>query len=57
MSGTTNSKSNRSSFSASSSSSTTQKSKGGFKNNVKKMCYSVFHPRTKKDRLLFALAC
>ena len=57
MSGTINSKSNRSSFSASSSSSTTQKSKGGFKNNVKKMCYSVFHPRTKKDRLLFALAC
>ena len=57
MSGITNSKLNRSSSSASSSSSSTQKSKSGFKNNVKKMCYSVFHPKTKVDRLLFALAC
>ena len=57
MSGTTNSKLNRSSSSASSSSTSTQKSKSGFKNNVKKMCYRVFNPRTKADRLLFALAC
>ena len=57
MSGTSNSKSNRASYSASSSSSSTQKGKGGFKNNVKKMCYRVFNPKTKTDRLLFALAC
>ena len=57
MSGTTNSKLNRSSSSASSSSTNTQKSKGGFKNNIKKMCYGIFHPKTKTDRLLFALAC
>ena len=57
MSGTSNSKSNRASYSASSSSNSTQKGKGGFKNNVKKMCYRVFNPKTKTDRLLFALAC
>ena len=57
MSGTSNSKSNRASYSASSSSSNTQKGKGGFKNNIKKMCYGIFHPKTKTDRLLFALAC
>ena len=57
MSGISNSKSNRASYSASSSSSNTPKSKVGFKNNVRRMCYSVFRPRTKVDRLLFALAC
>ena len=65
MSDSSESSSNRSSYSSTTttttstttSSSSTQKSKGGFKNNVKKMCYRVFHPRTKTDRLLFALAC
>ena len=62
MSGSSKSSSNRSSYSSNTTTTTTsssfsKKTKGGFKNNVKKMCYRVFHPKTKTDRLLFALAC